>query len=143
MSKSKNKTKDIKAEIRSGLTVSCDIYTDDGNEVGEFVFICSFCHFDYFNFSDDGKTLYCGKCHAKVGYLLEHEWKRPPDSPGRKVLGFYYENIEYVWTCGCGHDLHHLHERLTHTQCEKCQSKTSRRKDVAIVSMTDRISWNV
>jgi len=141
MTKNKDK-KNVK--LQSGMTVSCEVFDDKSKYVGDFIFICSFCQFEYFDFNKDFTKLFCSKCKASTGYLLKGKWERPQDSPGRKWLGFYMENgAEYVWTCNCGHNLHQLVNKLTHTVCEKCASKTSRRKDLQIMAMTGGIKWSV
>ena len=136
--------KSIKIQAHSGYSVSCDIQDDKGDMIGEFVFICSKCHFEYFKFSEDAKKLYCGKCNVNIGYKLEGKWKRPRDTPGRKCLGFYMDvGTEYVWTCHCGYNLHHLMHELTHTECEKCQGKTSRCKDIITMTDISKVKWNI
>ena len=135
------KNKKQKVKIHEGITVSCDVYDDKGNYVGEFIFMCSFCHMEYFAFSEDFNRLYCTKCKTVVGYKLKCEFVRPPDSPGRKHLGFYNNEDEYVWQCGCGHNLHHLVGNLAHTTCEKCKAKTSRKKDLPTMAITNKITW--
>ena len=136
--------KTMKAQIHLGRSVSCEVYTDTGELAGEFTFICSKCEFEYFKFSEDIKKLYCGNCKANVGYKLEGEWKRPQGTPGRKCLGFYMDGgFEYVWTCSCGHELHNLIKDLTHTICEKCQSKTSRRQNVKAAITAGKAMWKI
>lgn len=132
----------IKARMNNGYTVHCDVYDDKNNNVGEFIFICSYCGFEYFRFGGGAKKLYCVKCGSGVGYKLEREWKRPKDTPGRKHLGFYTDGgLEYVWTCHCNHDLHNLINDLTYTECEGCHSKTSRRKDITTIS--SKATWAI
>jgi hypothetical protein len=133
-----------KVKLQTGLTISAEVYDDKNNLVGDFIFCCSYCGFEYVWFSTNAKRLHCGKCNANLGYLLKDKFKRPEDSPGRKCLGFYMDNgSEYVWTCHCGHRLHKLVNKMNYTICEKCESRTSRRKDMATMAKTDEVSWNV
>ena len=136
--------KKTKVTLQSGHSVSCEIYDDKKQLVGDFVFICANCGFEYFNLSEDTKLLSCAKCKAKIGYKLKGKFERPQESPGRKWLGFYTNmGAEYVWTCFCGHNLHHLVNSLMYTECEQCQNKTSRRKGIAAMAMTDKITWKI
>ena len=134
----------MKAQIHTGYSANTKIYGESQEVLGEFTYVCSNCEYEFFEINLDFKTLKCGKCESKVGYRLTKEWKRPADSHNRKHLRFVMDaGIEFVWTCTCGHDLHHLATDLSHTYCEKCERKTARRINVAATITAGKATWKI